>query len=367
MHIVVDARMIDGKPHGIARYTYNLIKNLLTIDKKNRYTLLVTKDITNLKTWADNLAVCYLKSRWISISEQWELVKVLKVLKPDLYHAPSFVAPVFNPFPMIMTIHDVNHIALAQNYSTFHRLYYKFIVKPSANKSAKILTDSEFSRKEISKYLMIPDNKIKVIYSGCEEEFKPIEDPETIRKVREKYRLPGTFILYVGGYKIHKNISNLLAAYAKIPLNFPLVFSGTGNKKLIEISRRLNVDKKVLFIGDIENNDLPIVYNCATLFVFPSYYEGFGFPPLEAMACGCPVVASNATSLPEVCGDAAYYVNPYDVKSIADGIFKAIIDEDLKKNLIQKGLQRVRLFHWKKSAEQHMEVFEEVMSNNRRG
>lgn len=361
MHIVIDARMIGKKMHGIARYTYNLIKNLVKIDPRNRYTILVTKDIGDLPASTGNLEMRFLKSRWISVSEQWELVKILKVLKPDLYHTPSFVAPVFNPFPMIMTIHDVNHIALANNYTALHRLYYKFIVKPSAHKSAKILTGSDFSRREISKYLSMPNEKIKVIYYGCDEEFKPIEDLQNLRRVREKYGFPKSFILYVGSHKPHKNLSNLLKAYARISLDIPLVLSGKGNEKLLEISRRLNIEKRVRWVGEIEKNDLPSVYNCATVFVFPSIYEGFGLPPIEAMACGCPAVVSNVTSLPEVCGDAAYYVDPFDVTSMANGIYKVITDEGLKENLVRKGLQRVKMFHWKESAEEHMKIFEEVI------
>jgi len=360
MHIVIDARMIGGKMHGIARYTYNLIRNLLKIDHRNQYTILVPKGFHDLQTNTGNLESCYLNSKWISVSEQWELVKTLRVLKPDLFHTPSFVAPIFNPFPMIMTIHDVNHIVFADDYSLLHRLYYKFIVKPSANKSVRVLTVSEFSKQEINKYLLVPHDKIKVIYNGCDDEFRTMEDMEAVDRVREKYGLPRTFIFYAGGYKPHKNLSNLITAYAGTSLQVPLVLSGNGNKNLLGISRQLGVDKKVLFAGEIEKNDLPVIYNCATLFVFPSLYEGFGFPPIEAMACGCPVVVSNATSLPEVCGDAAYYVSPYDIESIAEGMYRVITNEGLKKSLIEKGLRRAKMFRWDRSAEEHLRVFEEV-------
>jgi glycosyltransferase involved in cell wall biosynthesis len=360
MNIVIDARMIGHEIHGIARYTYNLIKSLLKIDKKNKYTVLTTEKVQDVFLGISNLEAYPLRSRWISLSEQWELVKILKKLKPDLYHAPSFVAPVFNPFPMVMTIHDLNHLALAKNYSFFHALYYRLIVKPSAGKSVKIFTDSEFSRKEISKYLLIPDEKIKVISIGCGEEFKPIQNPEVLRKVREKYGLPETFILYVGTYKPHKNVSNLLKAFSRISLEIPLALSGKGNQELLRILKELKLDKKIIFMGEIDENDLPGVYNCANLFVFPSYYEGFGLPPIEAMACGCPAVVSNATSLPEVCGNAAYYVDPFDVEDMAKGIYQVLTDKTLRQILIQKGFERTKLYRWEKTAEEHLKVFEEI-------
>jgi glycosyltransferase involved in cell wall biosynthesis len=361
MKICIDARPIGQKMHGIARYTYNMIKNLLKIDQQNQYTILIGKDFPGIPGKANNLRMMTLRSRWISISEQWELVKILKELKPDLFLATSFVAPVFNPFPMVMTIHDLNHIALSRNYSIFHAIYYKWVVKPAVKKSVKIVTVSEFSRKEISRYLMVPDEKIKVVYNGCGEEFRPIEDSKLLERVRKKYNFPETFILYVGSYKSHKNVSNLLKAYDRVSLKIPLVLSGRGSQELLELSKKFEMGKKIIFMGEVDESDLPIIYNCATLFVFPSYYEGFGLPPLEAMACGCPVVVSNAASLPEVCGDAAYYVDPRNVESISEGIYRVLTDENLRNTLILKGLERIKLFSWEKAAKEVLNVFDEIL------
>jgi len=358
MNIVLDGRMIGEKMHGIARYAYNLIKGLLNIDQKNKYTVLIGKDFPDILS--NNLERRALRSKWISISEQWELSKVLRELKPDVYHTPSFVAPIFNVSPIVMTIHDVNHMVFRNEYSVLHRLYYKFIVKPSAKKSAKILTGSKFSKKEINKYLDISIDKIKVIYNGCGEEFRPVEDFEELTRVRKKYGLPEAFILYVGNYKPHKNVSSLLKAYNKLTCEIPFVLSGKGNKELLGLTKRLRMEEKVIFIGEIQDSDLPAVYNCATLFVFPSFYEGFGLPPLEAMTCGCPVVVSNTSSLPEVCGNAVYYIDPYSVDSIAQGIYKVLIDGNLRKNLMQKGLERAKMFSWEKTANEVLKVFEEI-------
>jgi glycosyltransferase involved in cell wall biosynthesis len=186
--------------------------------------------------------------------------------------------------------------------------------------------------------------------------------------MRRRYSLPEHFIFFTGSLEPRKNLKNLIQAYSgldkRIRKDIKLVlagFKGWQNKEIMALLRKVKSD--VFYLGYVSDAALRDLYNLATLFVYPSFYEGFGLPPLEAMACGCPVVVSNAASLPEVCGGAAYYVDPYNIESIAEGIHKVLTDEALRQSLIEKGLERAKLFSWEKSAKKHIEVFDEVLSS----
>jgi len=218
---------------------------------------------------------------------------------------------------------------------------------------------SYHTQKDLITYLNVPKDKIKVIYNGNDARFQPLNYIE-ISKVREKYKLPERFILSVGGLHPIKNISRLLKAYnlsRRNGLNHKLVIVGMVMDKVSEIFQTLkglNLEDQVIFTGKVP------VYNSADLFIYPCLYAGFDLPPLEAMSCGTPVIASNNSSLPEVVGDAGLLINPYDITEIADAINNIITDDDLRKNLIKKGLKRSKQFNWSKSAYETLEVYKEV-------
>ena len=362
MKLIIDCRMINSS--GIGTYIKNLLPFL-----ENYFDLILLgneKEIEklNLSKVKD---IIQLNSKIYSIKEQLELFN--KTPKGDIFWSPHYNIPIF-PIKVkkrVVTIHDVFHLAFYDTLNFKQKIYAKTMINLALKLSDIVFTVSNFSKSEITKHVKVREDKLKVVYNGVDQNiFKPIKDNDICKNIKNKYNLPDSFILYVGNVKPHKNLKNALLAFEKVSTkfcDFKFVIIGkkegfiTGDNEIMRIIASSKVlNQNVVFTGYIEDKDLPFIYNVATIFVFPSLYEGFGLPPLEAMACGCPCVVSNAASLPEVCGDAAYYVNPYDVEDIARGIERVLTDENLRQSLIQKGFENVKRFSWENSAKKMIEI-----------
>ncbi|MEN2984407.1 MAG: glycosyltransferase family 1 protein, partial [Dictyoglomaceae bacterium] len=273
----------------------------------------------------------------------------------------------------LVTIHDVFHLAFYGVYNYFERNYAKFLVNSAVRLSDKVITVSNFSKQEIIKYTGVKREKITVIYNGVDTNIFKTYDKKDLKSIIFRYNLPEKFILYVGNVKPHKNLKNTLLAFKIVKEEIEdlfLVIVGKKDgflKRDVEILKLLSKDKelnnKVIFTDYVEKFDISKIYNLASIFIFPSLYEGFGLPPLEAMACGCPVVASDIPVIKEICDDAVYYVNPYNPMEIAKGIISVFQDRNLRERLIEKGLRRVKKFTWEESAKKHLEVILEIMKN----
>jgi len=251
------------------------------------------------------------------------------------------------------------------------RIYMRALIELAIDKVDGIVTVSNFSKSEIIRFLTLEEHRIKVISPAADPQFKPINDPEHLCEVRKKYSLPEKFILFVGALEPRKNIVNLLLAYdavrkKKAYTNVKLVIVGRKGWKYAEIFQIVKQFRMqdVLFTGYIPQEDLPAVYNLADVFVYPSFFEGFGMPPLEAMACGVPVITSNRSSLPEVVGDAALTINPYDHLELAEKIMQVLDDRDLAWHLIRSGLRRARNFTWEKAAKSLLSFFNEIVDES---
>jgi glycosyltransferase involved in cell wall biosynthesis len=303
----------------------------------------------------------------------------------DIVHYPYFepfflTLPIFSKNKKIVTVHDLTPLVFPNHFKAGLRGNLKWQIQKLALKNADaIITDSESSKKDIIKFAGIDSGKIKVVYLAAGEEFVEIQDLRSkIQDLRRKYKLPQKFALYVGDATWNKNLPRLIEAASKI--NVPLVMVGKAlidkvtdtenpwNKDLIRVQDmiqelRSKNQEQVIRLGFVPSGDLVALYNAATLLVMPSVYEGFGLPILEAMSCGCPVVASKEGSLAEVVGEAGEYVDPYDVESISEGIKKVFDDPDLQKELSQKGIIQSRKFTWNKTAEETMRVYEAVVGN----
>lgn len=267
------------------------------------------------------------------------LIAMLKLGKADAVLSPGFNVPLFVIRPYIFTLHDLNHIDRPENTSTLKRLYYRLILRRACNKAYKILTVSEFSRQRILTWAQVPEERVVNIGNGVDSSFKPDVVP---------YEPGYQYLLCVGNRKAHKNEVRVLKGFAKaiIPKNVCLVFTGNVSEQLMELSEQLGVLNRVFFVGCVPERDLPSLYRGAIALVFPSLYEGFGLPIIEAMACGTPVLTSNTTSLPEVAGDAALLVDPESVDEISSGIELLHNDEELRNALSTKGLKQAQCFSW---------------------
>lgn len=263
--------------------------------------------------------------------------------KNDLYFSPGFNPPLFIRRRLVFVVHDLIHVDFLDESTVFKRIYYHFFILPAVRQCFRVLTDSEFSRRRIIEWSGVNEAKVVVVGCGVDSSFSP-----TGAAWQPGYR----YILYVGNKKPHKNLCRMLKAF-KIVTNrheVRLVLSGNPSQELLEIAHHICIDDRIVFLGNVDDELLPNYYRGAELFVFPSLYEGFGLPPLEAMACGIPVVVSNTTSLPEVVGDAAIFVDPYDVASIASGIELGLSDHNLRQRMRLKGIKQAGLFPWEQCA-----------------
>jgi len=267
------------------------------------------------------------------------LIAMLKLGKDDAVLSPGFNVPLFVIRPYIFTLHDLNHIDRPENTSMLKKLYYRLILRPACNKAFKILTVSEFSRQRILSWAKVPEERVVNIGNGVDPSFKPDVVP---------YEPGYQYLLCVGNRKAHKNEVRVLKGFAKavIPQNVCLVFTGNVSKQLMELSEQLGVLNRVIFVGRVPESDLPSLYKGAIALLFPSLYEGFGLPVIEAMACGTPVLTSKTTSLPEVAGDAALLVDPESIAEISSGIELLHNDEELRNTLSARGLQQAQRFSW---------------------
>ncbi len=361
MHIVLDLRMVGPHLHGIARYALELARRIPLLDQHCQFDLLVNKGFNSslIESPPANIRFIPTKSRFLSPSEQIELPLLLRKLKPDLYHSPSFSVPVAYRGPLALTIHDANHLAFPKHYGHLHGLYYRQVVYPGASRARLLLTVSNFAKNEIEKRLNLSPGKIKVVYNGVNSSFRPFS-PQEIESFRRSRKLPEQFILYVGNTKYHKNIIQLLNAFQLLPSNYSLVLCA-GNQASKLVKKLGLAANRILVLDSANDHELPLLYACSQVFVFPSLYEGFGLPPLEAMACGVPVIATRATALPEVLQDAAAFVEPGDNRGLADTILRLDQKPEWVKQLRRAGLQRAAHFRWEKTAQSIFEAYRQAI------
>jgi len=346
--IIVNSRFLTQRITGTQRFAVEISLKLKKLIPNIEFVCpktILYKDI------AQKLHV---KTIGVNKGHLWEQLDLLVHLRRN---SNSLLVNLVNTAPFlyknqIVTIHDLAFLRHPSWFLKKFYLLYKFLIPKIVKKARKIITVSYFSKKEITNLLNVPSEKIEVVYCGISEQF--IFNP-LIKK--ENY------ILTVSSLDPRKNLKNLILAFKKLKLkNYKLLIVGSKNKVFSNhaIEQLIKETPNIEFTGYVSDEELVNLYQRAKLFVYPSLYEGFGLPPLEAMACGTPVVVSNVASLPEVCGDAAYYVNPYEVNDISRGIETVLKDEHLQKELIQRGLERTKLFNWEKSAKKVKKIIEKT-------
>jgi len=374
MKIVVNVIPLLSPLTGVGKYTLQLTRTLMTIDKSNEYIFYNGFYSQNLR-----LSEGMQKKKLFNFKEtifSFPLIKKIarsintlsfkfKKEKFDIYFEPNFIPLPIPAKRTVVTVHDFSFFHFPEWHPAERIKYFQKHFWEKIKRADKIIFDSNFIKDESIRLFSFPAEKLKTIYLGIDKNIYRMYDPRDLIGISKKYSLPPKFIFFLGSIEPRKNLKHLLLAYlnldAPIRKEFKLVlagFKGWKNEEIHSLIKKSNGDVK--YIGYMPEEDLGKVLNLAHLFLFPSFYEGFGLPPLEAMACGCPVITSNTSSLPEICADAAFYVNPYDVNDISSAITKIICNENLKKNLIKKGLERASIFDWEISARMHLELFSEI-------
>ena len=367
MRVAIDARKLHD--FGIGTYTRNLIRHLARIDSESEYVLLCHEgDLAIGPQFGPNFRTVLEPSPNYSLREQIHVPWVLHRERPDIFHAPHYVLPPAARCRSLVTIHDCIHLMFPQYLpSRAAYLYARAAMWAAVRHSHKILTVSEASKRDIIHFFNVRPEKIVVVYNAIDERFRTVPSEDDVARVRERYQLAHGFVLYVGNIKPHKNLVRLIEAYDQLRRrgfeDLKLLIIGDEISKWPALRRavhRHKLHKHVRFLGYLPDETLAVLYRLAAVFVFPSLYEGFGLPALEAMACGTPVVTSNVSSLPEVTGDAAVLVDPYEVESIVEGMERVLTDSALGAELRAKGIARAREFSWERSVARTRELYEEV-------
>ena len=367
MRIGIDARKLHD--FGIGTYIRNLLRQLARLDRQTEFVVLCRPgDREALSSLGENFrAVAEIAGNY-SISEQIRIPLALKREGVTLFHAPHYVLPPLVRCRSVVTIHDCIHLMFPQYLPNRMALTYaRASISLAARQSTRVMTVSESSKRDILRFVDAKPEKIDVIYNAFDERFgiEPLE--EDVVRVRERYQLHDEFVLYAGNVKPHKNLERLIDAFDLVRKRgldrLKLVMIGDEISKYAALRRAVHqhqLHKYVRFLGYLPEETLAVMYRLAGVFVFPSLYEGFGLPPLEAMASGTPVVTSNVSSLPEVAGDAAVLVDPYSPPAIADGIYRVLTDESLRRSLRQKGLARAAQFSWEQSVRRVRQIYAEA-------
>jgi glycosyltransferase involved in cell wall biosynthesis len=369
MRIALDARGINlYSGTGIGTYTENVLKNLINIDTTNNYHIFWSgSNYECIKK--ENCKIVMTSKRHQRFFEDHYFPENIKNENIDIYHMPQNGIGFSDEISCkkIVTIHDLIPYIMPKTVGRGYLLKFLKEMPLIIEGADGIITVSEFSKQDILKFFPIDEHKIFVTPLAADKKYAPLDNLHCKTLLKRMYNLENPFILYLGGFSERKNVASLLTAFAKVykdlDKKYNLVIVGgykDPSQTLLKLTTELGIDSHVIFTGFVPEDHLPIFYNGCDAFVYPSFYEGFGLPPLEAMSCGAPVIASNLTSIPEVIGDAGILINPYDISEISFAIGNLLSNENLRKELSIKGLNRSSEFSWQNTAHNTLKVYEDV-------
>ncbi len=381
MKIGIDITAALTQGGGIGRYTRELVQALVAVDQTNRYHFFSAKPPATLPVPEPLPQAAHVTYRPAPLDERWlyRLWYRLRLPLPvqwftgklDLFHSPDFVLPpVDGRIPTLLTVHDLSFVHYPYVFPERLVRYLNQVVPWSIARATHVLADSEATRNDLLAIWQVPPDKVTVLYSGVHERFRPVRDAEKITAVRQKYQLAEwPYLLSVGTLQPRKNYQMLIRAFAPLAEKVPhhLVISGGRGwlyDEMLAEAARQGIAERVHFIGFVDDADLPALYSEASLFVFPSLYEGFGLPLLEAMGCGTAVLTSNSSSLPEVAGRAAQQLPPDDTAAWTQAIEKLLSDADHRQQLVTAGFAQVKQFSWQESAGQLLKIYAQLLSGN---
>lgn len=370
MKVGIDCREFEAYLTGIGRILLEFLRQARK-KKKDFDFILFGNQFTDFSSFPD----VFEDYRKVILREKltlwWDQIQIKNAIEKnaiDLFFSPYYKIPLLTKTKTILSIFDVTYLLLEPYRSSFrNKLYIKNFIRLASRKAKGIITSSHSTKSDLLEYLYLPEEKIEVVHLGVNPKFQTIAEKDERDAVKRKYGIPPKYLLYFGNFLPHKNVKGLVAAYNLLPEDikreYSLVLGGGGPKGFILGGEQSSLSnwQSILSSGRILDEDLPALYSGAELFVFPSLYEGFGLPPLEAMACGCPVACSNASCLPEVLGDAALFFNPNDIEEMSSAIRRMLEDEHLRNSFRQKGRERAKLFTSEKMAERMLAIFDSVI------
>lgn len=369
LRIGFDARYIGDHFPGIGRYITALLPELSSLSRQHHLFVLVNADQALPPLNGTSVERITVRSTPFALTQQLELPLLATRLQLDVLHSPYIVKPYLLPCPSVVTIYDVLPLRYPTTLSPRGRRFYRLALRLAARSARSLITISTVSRDDLAFHLRIPRERIVVTPLAAAPSFTP-QPVDEITDMRLRYGLPRHYVLYVGSNKPHKNIDRLLRAWERVIPELPasltdtvLVIAGKFDPRYplpATIANERGLSERVKILPGVSDDDLPALYSGALLFVFPSSYEGFGLPPLEAMACGTPVVCAYAGSLPEVVGEAALTVDPHNMHEIAEGILRVLRSPDLARFLRERGKRQAARFSWRATAQATLDVYEQV-------
>jgi len=375
MRIAIEAqRIFRPHKHGMDFVALEIIRELQKIDRDNEYYIIVSPDTDRCLQESRNFHIIELKCPTYPLWEQIALPHAIRRLKPDLLHCTSNTAPLYCDVPLVLTLHDIIYLEKRQSFnkSLYQEMgwyYRRFIVPRILPKCQKIITVSDFEKDRIGKSLHITDNRLVAVYNGYNTHFC-IQPKDW--QIIDKYIEHTPYLFFLGNTDPKKNTTGVLRAYdiylKHSSQKLPMLIADLDEAYIDSILERENLQSikpNLRFPGYVSNNDLAALYSGAFAFLYPSIRESFGIPMLEAMACGTPLIAGNTSAMPEIAGEGAILVDPFNEKSIAEKILQLESDEQLYKAQVAYGLERVKLFSWQRSAKALLKIYEEVSGNNK--
>lgn len=364
----VDATPLLGERSGVGNYSARLLAAQLRTEPERNYLLYSNRPLEKLEPSLANAQRIpgYLpNSRWLWM--QLMLPRIISRTNPDICHFTNALAPLWLNKPYVLSIYDATLFLYSRYHPRTRLLAIRLMLPMVARRAAAVITISQSARNDLVQILKIPAEKIHVVYGAAPDNFGQVKDSDELARIRQKYELSEHFLLYVGTLEPRKNLDRLVRVFGrlkaagqphKLVLAGPWGWSMDGFYQQIE---ELGLKESVQMLGYIPAEDLPGLYSLATVFVFPSLYEGFGLPPLEAMACGTPVLSSRNSSLAEICGDAACLIDPLNEESLFEGLMRILGDENLRKEMGQFGRKRARQFSWERAARETTAVYDKVL------
>ena len=366
-HYVLDARTATPHFPGIGRYVTGLAGALVPLLEPDERLSLLHHPAHPLRLPAStSVSPVSCASSPFGFTQQWTLPRLLAQLGAALYHSPYYLMPYHSGIPTVLTVYDLIPLLFSSQSTARARLLYRWATAAALRAARRVVVISEATRNDLLRHFAVAPGRVVTVMPAADPAFRP-QPLDAVAAIRTRHKLPQEFVLYLGSNKPHKNLVRLVDAWAALAGTTPalLVIAGAWDPRYDGARRRaeaLGLRESVCFLGRVPEADLPGLYTAAAAFIFPSLYEGFGLPVLEAMACGVPVACANASSLPEVAGDAALLFDPLDSPAMAQAMGQLLADAELRQELARRGLARAAGFSWTRTAQDHLAIYREEIA-----